>query len=245
MAVDIHLRDAVARKRRLAEMRAALPKDAFSDIERHHRLDLTYTSNAIEGNTLTAGETRLVIEENAVIAGKSLKEHFEAVDHQRALELVYDLADAPDGLASGITGTTIRAIQELVVRNSDPDAAGHYASKAMGDFTYWLNRPSNQTPVERAFEAHYRLVNINPFDDGNGRTSRLLMNLILLRHGYPAIAVRPEDRPAYITALEHGDFDGFVGLLLHRIDDALDLYLEAGRQALELNRRAHGAPSAR
>ena len=104
----------------------------------------------------------------------------------------------------------------------------------MRDFAAWLGGASD-TP-ETAFTAHRRLVEIHPFDDGNGRTARLLMNLILIRGGYPPVAVRPDDRPAYIRALQQaqigGGADAFNDLLRARLEVALDETLVALNQAL-------------
>jgi Fic family protein len=104
----------------------------------------------------------------------------------------------------------------------------------MGDFSAWLGVAAN-TP-ESAFIAHLRLVGIHPFNDGNGRTARLLMNLILIRGGYPPVAVRPEDRPAYIAGLQQaqagGGDDAFDRLLYERLDATLEAYVGAARQAL-------------
>jgi Fic family protein len=99
----------------------------------------------------------------------------------------------------------------------------------MGDFAKWLG--SAPDSPESAFTAHRRLVDIHPFNDGNGRTARLLMNLVLIRGGYPPIAVRPEDRPSYIRALQqaqagHGN-ESFDHLLYERLDATLAEYLRA------------------
>ena len=100
----------------------------------------------------------------------------------------------------------------------------------MGDFAAWLG-DAPDTP-ETAFAAHRRLVDIHPFNDGNGRTARLLMNLVLLRGGYPPVAVRPEDRPAYVRALQEAGAASFDRLLYERLDATLDEYLNALREAL-------------
>jgi Fic family protein len=103
----------------------------------------------------------------------------------------------------------------------------------MGDYARWLTG-STDTP-QNAFDAHRRLAEIHPFDDGNGRTARLLMNLILIRGGYPPVAVRPEDRPAYIAALQHSQAgkgaESFDLLLYQRLDETLGEYLRASREA--------------
>ena len=147
----------------------------------------------------------------------------------------------------------MRSLQSLVVKRSRPDIAGRYADLAryvrtetgrhvfpspaeipalMGDFAGWL-RGAPDTPAT-AFEAHRRLVDIHPFNDGNGRTARLLMNLILIRGGFPPIAVRPEDRANYVVALQQTQagqgVERFDNLLYERLDATLAEYLSASEQ---------------
>jgi Fic family protein len=239
-----------AKHAELARLRARAPA-GLTNFERSQDLELTFTSNAIEGNTLTAAETTLVIEQGITVAGKPLRDHLEAVDHFDALRYVRGLSrrDAP------ITEFDIRGLHRLVLLRSAPEAAGQYADQGrfvltdrgrhafpspaevpalMGDFARWL-AAAESTP-QTAFDAHRRLVEIHPFNDGNGRTARLLMNLILLRGGYPAVAVRPADRPAYIAALQRaqeGEGTDAFDLLLHeRLSATLDETLAALRQAL-------------
>jgi len=240
----IELRDAVRiKKDRLDRLRPVSPQ-ALSNLEHHYDLEITYTSNAIEGNTLTAVETALVIEKGITIAGKPLKDHLEALDLYDALHYVRELARD----ANALTESAIRDVHRLVMLRSDPAIAGQYATLArfvrteigrhefpspaaipalMGDLAGWIRVAAN-TP-ETAFTAHRRLVDIHPFNDGNGRTARLLMNLILLRAGYPPIAVRPEDRLEYIRALQssqagHGS-ESFDRLMYERLDLTLADYL--------------------
>lgn len=248
------LTSTVRRKQaRLAGLRQSLGPDSLAGLERAQRIDITFTSNALEGNTLTAGETALVLEKGLTIGGKPLKDHLEATDHAKALDWIGDIADRHR--STPIRENDIRALHALVVARSGEAIAGQYADRArfvntsrgvhafptplevpalMRVFVDWLR--SVQDEPETAFEAHRRLVTIHPFNDGNGRTARLLMNLILLRAGYPAIAVRPEDRPAYIAALEQIDgpsgVAAFDRILFHRLDQTLDLYLDAAAQAI-------------
>jgi len=239
-----------AKKAELDRLRPRAPH-GLDNLNRSHDFELTYTSNAIEGNTLTAAETRMVIEHGITIGGKPLKDHLEAVDHFEALRFVRDLARQRVPLRE----TDIRNLHRLVMQRSDPDMAGRYANQGryvetdsgrhyfpspaevpplMGDFAKWLGAGS-ATP-ETAFTAHRRLVEIHPFDDGNGRTARLLMNLLLLRGGYPPVAVRPEDRPAYIDALQHAQAgrgnEPFEKLLYGRLDATLGESLIALQEAL-------------
>jgi Fic family protein len=243
----------LAKKRDLDALRKRVRPGGLEGLEHSQRIDITYTSNAIEGNTLTAGETALVLEKGVTIGGKPLKDHLEAIDHARALDWVLEIAaqrDAP------ITEADIRNLHRLVVAKSKPEIAGSYADRArygntdaglhhfpaphdvpvlMHAFCGWL-RSARDIP-ETAFRAHRELVGIHPFNDGNGRTARLLMNLTLARAGYPPLAIRPEDRPAYIAALEAahggGGHAAFNALLFARLDQTLDMYIAASREALD------------
>jgi Fic family protein len=222
-------------------------------------LELTYTSNAIEGNTLTAIETTMVIEQGITVAGKPLRDHLEAIDHFEAIHYVRDLARQ----RAPLTEMDVRNLHRLVMLRSKPDVAGRYADQGryvltdsgrhsfpspaevpalMGDFSAWLGIAAD-TP-ESAFTAHRRLVEIHPFNDGNGRTARLLMNLILIRGGYPAVAVRPADRLGYISGLQHaqagGGTEAFDRLLYERLDATLGEYVSASRQALPAPPRPGG-----
>jgi Fic family protein len=239
-----------AKKAELDRLRPQL-RAGLGNFEHVHDLELTYSSNAIEGNTLTAAETTLVIERGITIGGKPLKDHLEAIDHYDAIRYVRALARQK----SSLTEADIRQLHHLVVQRSQPEIAGGYADQGryvltdsgrhsfpppaeipalMGDFARWL-AAAPDTP-ETAFTAHRRLVEIHPFNDGNGRTARLLMNLVLIRGGYPPVAVRPEDRPAYTHALQDAQAGrgavGFERLLYERLDATLGEYLEAAQEAL-------------
>ncbi len=236
-----------AKKTDLDRLRARAP-GGTANFDHAQDLELTYTSNAIEGNTLTAVETTLVIEQGITVAGKSLRDHMEALDHFEAIRYVRLLARRTTPFAE----LDVRNLHRLVMLRSCPDIAGRYADQGryvltdsgrhsfpspaevpalMSDFAGWLGA-SDTTPVT-AFTGHRRLVEIHPFNDGNGRTARLLMNLVLIRGGYPPVAVRPVDRPAYITALQQAETGqgtaAFERLLYERLDVTLDDYLtEAG-----------------
>jgi Fic family protein len=234
-----------AKKEQLDKLRPLAP-EALADLDHYYDLEITYTSNAIEGNTLSAVETTLVVEKGVTIAGKPLKDHLEALDHYDAMLYIREFARQPVPL----TESDIRNLQRLVVQRSQPGIAGRYADLAryvrtetgrhvfpspaeipalMGDLAGWL-RSAPDTP-ETAFKAHRRLVDIHPFNDGNGRTARLLMNLILVRGGYPPAPVRPEDRPDYIRSLQEAQAEQetrrFDELLYRRLAATLEEYLSA------------------
>jgi Fic family protein len=210
--------------------------DAWYDVE------LTYTSTAIEGNTLTRQETAIVLEKGLTVRGKPLKDHMEATDHRDAWHFVQELAKRGTPLRE----SDLRSMHQLVLARSDPDTAGRYSdrprlvsgSKArfpepmavpglMANFAAWLAGAS--ATAQTAFEGHLRLVSIHPFDDGNGRTARLLMNLLLLRAGYPPLVIGPEERPAYLDALEKAQADGdraaYDAFMAERLLAGLDQFL--------------------
>ncbi len=234
-----------AKRQQLGQLRPLVPK-ALANLEHYYDIELTYTSNAIEGNTLSAVETTLVVEQGITVGGKPLKDHLEALDHYDAIRYVRELARHETPL----TESDVRNLHRLVMQRSAPEIAGKYADlpryvrtetgrhsfpspaeipALMGDLAAWLATSPN-TP-DSAFTAHRRLVDIHPFNDGNGRTGRLLMNLILIRSGYPPVTVRPEDRLKYIRSLQqeqagHGS-ENFNALLYRRLDAVLGDYLSA------------------
>ena len=238
-----------AKKKRLDELRPLSPK-ALANLEHYYDIELTYTSNAIEGNTLSPVETTLVIEQGITVGGKPLKDHLEALDHYDAIRYVRELARQE----TPVTESDVRNLHKLVMRRSAPEIAGQYADlpryvrtetgrysfpspaevpALMRDFAAWL-ATAPDTP-DTAFTAHHRLIHIHPFNDGNGRTARLLMNLVLIRGGDPPVAVRPEDRLEYIRSLQQEQAgqgaENFTALLYRRLDATLGEYLNALQEA--------------
>lgn len=202
-----------ALKRRLTKVRP-LTGVALEKLNAAYDVELTYTSNAIEGNTLTLSETGLVIEKGMTIAGKPLVEHMEALDHYEAVQTMRRIAAE----ARPVTEQDVLNLHRIVTRRSNPTISGMYADaphRIMGStvilaspqkipglmqqFGAYLERAEGW---ESAFEAHYGLVTVHPFADGNGRTARLLMNLLLLRDGFPPVPIRPEVRAEYLKVLE-------------------------------------------
>lgn len=244
--MDKVLEEIAGKKAELDRLRLATPR-GLENFEHVQDIEITYTSNAIEGNTLTASETMLVVEHGITIGGKPLKDHMEAIDHYEAIRYVRALARR----GTRLTEMDVRTLHGLVVQRSEPGIAGRYADRGrfvltdcgrhafpspaevpglMGDFAGWL--PAALDTPATAFTAHRRLVEIHPFNDGNGRTARLFMNLVLLRGGYPPVAVRPEDRLAYIRALQQAGAESFDLLMYERLDATLGESLSALRQAV-------------
>jgi Fic family protein len=223
---------------------------ALAALDRWYAVELTYTSNAIEGNTLTRAETALVLEKGVSIEGKPVRDHMEALDHEEALKLAKSIASSDRKLDDD----TACDLHKAVLRRSLPDEAGFlsrhqrrvagsvavFPSPAklpalMEELGAWLR---GAAPTARnAVDAHWRLVAIHPFSDGNGRTARLLMNLMLYRGLYAPIVIGPERRRAYIDALEKrqgGDADPYEEFMGGRLLESLDDHIKALEEGAEV-----------
>ena len=192
-----------------------------AELKKLYDVRFTYNSNAIEGNTLTQSETELVLTKGITVGGKTLDEHLEVIGHKDAIDYIETLAQKD----TEINEWSIKQIHNLILRKINPNEAGSYRtldvmaagtnylypphyllSQSWKDFVVWLNSESALSlhPVEYAIMAHYRFVSIHPFRDGNGRTARLLMNLLLIRGGYPIVIINNQIRNDYINALAYG-----------------------------------------
>jgi Fic family protein len=228
-------------KQRLDRLRPLSPQ-SLAALAAWYDVELTYSSNAIEGNTLSRSETAIVLEKGITIGGKPLKDHLEALGHRDALHLVRALASAGERVRE----IDIREIHRLIQTRVDSEEAGRYSRHPrmiagsplvlptpaeipalMGDFVAWL--AAAPVGYETAFEAHARLVAIHPFSDGNGRTARLVMNSVLMRAGYPPVVIGPEHRVAYIDALQalqlRNDPNPYQRFMAERLEASLDHHL--------------------
>jgi len=235
-----------------------LPVDKVKKLREQFAIEMTYNSNAIEGNSLTLKETFFVINEGITIKGKPLKDHLEAKDHQEALGYLYDLADQKK--QSDILEATIRNLHKLVVKETASDIAGSYRTgnvmigganhrppdafevpNLMRNAVNWINANENKLhPVEFAALVHHKIVYIHPFFDGNGRTARLLMDLLLMRTGYPLAVVLKNDRKKYYQTLEQADkdnFSPFVDFIARAVERSLDIYLNVLSPVISKNQK--------
>ncbi|MFN5980193.1 MAG: Fic family protein [Pseudanabaena sp.] len=211
------------------------------------KVEFLYESNRIEGNTLTLRETQLVINEGMTISGKSMREHLEAINHKEAILFIEDLVTQKMELSEYV----LKQIHGIVLYGIDRENAGVYrklpvaiaGSKHLPPQPYLLQdlmedyfrfyelHKNDLHPVVLAAEMHERLVSIHPFIDGNGRTSRLIMNLILLQHGFPLANIGGdyESRMAYYDALEkvqtENDKQSFILLIAEKVLFALERYI--------------------
>jgi Fic family protein/DNA-binding XRE family transcriptional regulator len=202
-----------------AKLDALKKLDSFK-IAQALELEYTFESNKIEGNTLTLRETDLVINEGLTISGKSMREHLEVINHQEAIVYIKQLIEQNFPLNE----REVLSINNLILRGIKAEEAGKYRKvqvmikgsshlppqpfqvvKEMEDFFIWYESNKMRLhPVILAAELHERIVAIHPFIDGNGRSARLIMNLILLQHGYVIANIKGdyENRIQYYSALE-------------------------------------------
>lgn len=214
-----------------------MPAEVVAELKRRNDVRFTYNSNAIEGNTLSQSETEMVISNGITIGGKTISEHLEVIGHKNAIDYIESLALNDD---AEIGQWQMKEIHSLVVGADQKNrmAAGRYrrvdvrsagtehlyppnfkVPDLMEQFESWLRTCVELHPVEYAAEAHYRFVAIHPFFDGNGRTGRLLMNLLLLKAGYPHVVLRAEKRSLYLDALVAANQNGDDALLANIVGD--------------------------
>ncbi|RUT43269.1 Fic family protein [Paenibacillus anaericanus] len=224
--------DKIDELKKLFDLYRPLPKAALKSLQSAIAVDMTYNSNAIEGNTLTLSETKVVVEDGIAIGGKTVREHLEALNHYEAIEYVESIVDDAE-----VGEDTIKNIHYLIMKGIDKEAAGSYrianviisgsehvppnhiqVPAEMEKLISWYDEAKMYLhPVELAVQFHFKLVYNHPFRDGNGRTARLLMNLILMQFGYLLVIVKVSERVKYINALEKASTTGNVGDLLKLI----------------------------
>ena len=192
------------------------PQHAVKQLRDYYRIGLTYTSNAIEGNTLTESETKVVIEDGITIGGKSLREHFEAIGHAKAYDHIYSLLDTP------ISEEEILTLHRLFFQQIDSENAGKYRQRnviitgtdflppdyqkvpgLMKKHIASLNKSAKERHIlEQASDLHAEFEAIHPFTDGNGRIGRLILSILTMKNGYCPVIIPPMRRAEYITVLQ-------------------------------------------
>jgi Fic family protein len=240
----IHQR-VLEKKKRLDRYRPLSPS-LVARLREQMVIEYTYNSNAIEGNTLTLRETRLVIEEGITISGKSIAETLEAKNHPAAMAFIENLVAAK----SEIDENTVLQIHKLLMSGVAEDAGRYRTARVriaganfmpppssevkprMNELLTWLKEnPDEYTPMELVAVFHHRFVQIHPFTEGNGRTARLLMNAMLMKFGYPFIViVSTQDRSRYLKTLMEADLgnaSAFVNFVARCVERTIDMYLEA------------------
>lgn len=223
-----------------------LSSSMVKKLRKQFSIEMTYNSNAIEGNKLTLLETGFIVSEGITIKGKSFKDHLEAKDHYEAIDYLYGLIE--NGSKHSITEVLIRDLQRMVLKETEPDIAGRYRDgdvrilgakhrpseayeipQMMQKLIAWIDENKKKIhPIELAAIAHHKIVYIHPFFEGNGRTARLVMNLLLMQKGYPLAVILKQDWKKYYQCLEdadNGDYAPFVSFIAQAVERSLDIYL--------------------
>lgn len=244
--MDTRLLTRIEEKKKRLDALRPLSKSVLKKLHENMVIEWTYNSNAIEGNTLTLRETALVLREGITINGKSLREHFEVKNHEKAIGLLEGVVKKKSRISEKI----ILDLHAMVLDGIEEEFVGRYRTgqvRIMGasfippnamkvpDMMSKLVRTIKSNPeklhlLELVARSHHRFVWIHPFIDGNGRTGRLLMNLMLMRKGYPPAVILKNDRKKYYSALDRanmGDYEKIELLIGQAIERSLDLYLDA------------------
>lgn len=232
-------------KKQKLDSKRPLPKETLKSLEENFKLEWTYNSNAIEGNTLTLKETKVVLE-GITIGGKTMREHLEVINHKEAIEFLEELVQYNNELSE----MDIKNIHAIVLKGIDNENAGRYRTEnviisgashippdaiivpeSMEKLIYRYDEwKEKYHPIIVAALLHAEFVKIHPFIDGNGRTARLLMNFEVMKNGYPPIIIKNEERHKYYDALDvgalTGDYTDFVKMVTKQAEEMIDLYLK-------------------
>jgi len=245
MIIDNELYERILEKKKKLVSLKPLNKEQLRLIREQIEVEYIYNSTSIEGNTLSLNETRLILERGITISGKSLREHLDIINQKEAIFWIEEFIKKK----SRIKESDIIELHRLVLKGISNYWAGKYKTSQnrilgsklkttpaykvgseMSSLAYSVENNKEFNTIELAAYIHHELVKIHPFVDGNGRTARLLMNLILMREGYPPIVIMNRERKKYFDALEkahfgnHKEFFDFIGRCVER---SLNLYLNA------------------
>lgn len=242
--LDDNYFDEVDSLKKELDSKRPIPKETLKSLRESINLEWTYNSNGIEGNTLTLRETQVVLE-GITVGGKSIKEHLEAINHEKAILFLDDLVKDNEPISEW----NIKNIHQLILKDIDNENAGRYRKENvtikgathippdylkvpefMEKLILTYNTWSEYHPIIQAALLHGELVKIHPFVDGNGRTSRLLMNLVLMNNGYNPVIIKKESRLKYYEALDKahttGNYTDFIKLITKLEIEMLKKYLE-------------------
>src|SRR3989338_459078 len=216
-------------------------------LKERFQVEMTYNSNAIEGNTLTLKETYWVIQQGITVKGKSLKDHLEAKNHKEALDYLYELIE--QGSTHTISEHLIKSLHSLVIQEIDSNIAGQYRKVdvfitgtdhvppsaidvpyKMQELVTWARKNYRKMHVvDFATIFHHKFVHIHPFQDGNGRVGRLLMNVFLMHYGFPLVIIQKNDRQKYYRVLAEADYGRYkplVTFVAQAVLRSLNIYLD-------------------
>lgn len=239
----------ITNKKNLLDSLHPLPHELEKNLYVWFRNALTYNSNALEGNTLTSSQTAQIIEKQLTVGGKTIIEHLEAINHALAVDYINEF----ELNSQQITVQKILSIHKIILQKINDEWAGRIRQMPIRipgsqvsrpnyvkvpelmDELIKYNKDSSDHIAKIAADSHLKLVFIHPFVDGNGRTARLLMNLILLQDNYPLVFLKAEDREKYINAIEKAllkdDLTDYYNLIFKAIEFSLDEYITAAKES--------------
>ncbi len=233
-------------KRDIIKNHRPLPGIALQKIKESLSVEWTYNSNSIEGNTLNLNETHLILQEGLTVHGKSLREHFETFNHAKAIDYLYSIVNSK----SRLKASEILTLHKIVLNSLEDTYAGQLrnsgvrisganfvppnarkVSDLLDELVIFINdNPMGLNEIELVTIFHHRFVWIHPFLDGNGRTVRLVMNLLLLRFGFPPAIILRNDRKKYYDALNmanNGNYNKLMLLMCQAMERTLNIYINA------------------
>ena len=253
MIIDKELYDRILDKgKKLASLRP-LHSYQLKLIKEQMEIEYIYNSTSIEGNTLSLNETRLILEEGITISGKSLREHLDVINQKEAIiwieEFVKKKTEIGESDIIELHRLTLKGIsnywagrykisQNRILGSKLKTTPPYKIHSEMSNLAYSIGNNKEFNTIELAAYAHHELVRIHPFVDGNGRTARLLMNMILMRKGYPPIVIINKERKKYYDSLEKahfGDLEEFFNFIAKAVERSLNLYLNALTPAKKSN----------
>jgi Fic family protein len=234
------------KKKQALQTSRPFPNNALNKIAESLAIEWTCNSNSIEGNSLSLGETQMVIQEAITIKGKSLREHFETHNHDKAIDCLFSIVSVQYVLRS----IDILSLHGLVLRSIEEDFVGRLpnarvritganfvplnankVSDLLDELIDFINtNPLQLNDIELGAVFHHKLVWIHPFFDGNGRKVPLIMNLLLLRSGFPAAIILKNDRKKYYEALNQANGENYHKLTLmmcQAFERTLNIYINA------------------
>ena len=235
------------KKEKLHQILKKIPKEALDSFERSFDVEYTHNSTAIEGNTLTLIQTKAIIEDGISVGGKTLREIFEVTNHAKAFSYVKESVSKNLPLDEATTKDIHALLMENIIiggiyRNVEVRIAGagfnpptpNEMYRQIKDFFATLPYRTDLNPIELAAYTHAEFVKIHPFIDGNGRTSRMLMNYQLMKNGYLPVSIAKENRLEYFDALEayttNDNLMPFAEMIASLEEKRLDEYLSICKQ---------------
>ncbi len=233
-------------KKKKLDAARPLPHVVLSKLQETLSLEWTYNSNSIEGNTLSLAETRVVIEDGMTIGGRSIREHFETLNHDKAIHYLEELVKSEYEMRT----VDLLKIHDVVMSNIDDDFAGRLRNGAVringanmtppspikvpeliDELVEWsTSKGKSHHSIVLAAIFHHRFEQIHPFFDGNGRTGRLALNLVLMSEGFPPAIILKNDRKTYYNSLNQankGNYKKLIQLVAQAVERSLNIYLNA------------------